>query len=88
MKPPKGPFNSMVCDQIVPFQPSSKGNTYTLLHLLTNYPIAIPIPYKTDEVVAHTCLQHVYATVGGSLNIITDSGKELKNDLFQKVASE
>ena len=65
---------------IEPFQPKSKGNTYILICmcLLMNYPIAIPISNKTSKTVAQAYLQYVYATFGGSLTLMTDSGKELE----------
>ena len=70
-----------------PFHPpSSKGNSHILLWMcfLTNYPIAIPIPDKHTETVIQEYLKHVYATFGGSQTMITDNGKEFKNDLFKR----
>ena len=51
------------------------------LYLLMNYTITIP-----NKTCVKAYLQHIYATVGGSLTIIMDSGKEFKNELFQKCA--
>ena len=67
-------IDSIVSDLIGPSHLSSKGNTYVLacICLLTSYPTAIPIPSKTNEMVAQDCLQHIYATFGGSLTLITD----------------
>ena len=43
---------------------------------------------KNSETVVQAYLPHVYATLVGSLTIITDNRKELRNELFEKVASE
>ena len=56
--------------------------------LLTNYPIAIPIPNKQVETIVHAYLQNKYTTIGSSLTMITDNGNEFKNDLFEKGADE
>ena len=45
-------------------------------------------PNKTAEKVIHAYLQHIHATFGGSLTQIMNNGKEFKNELFQKAASE
>ena len=51
-------------------------------------PYTIPIADKIAEQVIQAYLQYIYATFGGSLTLVKDNGKELKNELFQKVASE
>ena len=53
--------------------------------LLTNHPKAKPILSKTAETVVQVYLWQVYPTFGGSLTLITDNGKELKNELFRKI---
>ena len=91
MTPARRPFNSIACDLVGPFHPSSsKGNSYilTCICLLTNYPIAIHIPNKQAKTDIQAWPQNVYATFGGSLIMITDNGKEFKNDLFKKVTEE
>ena len=90
MKPHKRPFDSIVCNLIGCFHPPSRENTYALMHmcLLTRYSIVIPIPDKTSERLVQVYLQHLYATLSGSLTLIMDNSKELRNDLFQKGTSE
>ena len=56
--------------------------------LLTKYPIDIPIPDQAAETVVQVYCQHIYVTLGGSLTLTADNGKELENELFQKVASK
>ena len=56
--------------------------------ILTNYPITIPISDKTAESVVQAYLQHIYAIFGGPLTFINNNGKEIKNELFQEVASK
>ena len=56
--------------------------------LLMNYPIGTHIPDKISETVIQTHLLHIYAMFGGYLSLITDNGKELKNEFIQNVTSE
>ena len=56
--------------------------------LFTNYPITIPISDKTAETAVQAFLQHIYVIFDGSLTLLTDNGKEFKNDLLKKVAAE
>ena len=91
MTPGKRPLDSIACDLVGPFHPhSSKGNSYilTCMYLLTSYPIAIPIANKQAETIIQAYLQNIYTTFGRSLTMITDNGKEFKNDLFKKVAEK
>ena len=90
MEPLKRPFDSIVCELIGLIDPGSKRKTYVFMcmHLLINYPIVILIPDKTADTVIQASLQQVNDIFGGSFTLITHNGKELKNDLFQKVASE
>ena len=91
MTPGRGPFDSISYGLVWPFHPlSSKCNSYILLCmcLLTNYPIAIPIPNKQAETIVQTYLQNICTTFGRSLTMITDNGKEFKNDLFKKVTDK
>ena len=46
------------------------------------------MPDKTPERVVQAYLQNIHATSGDSLTLIASNGKEFKNDLFKKVASE
>ena len=88
MKCPKRLFDSIACDSISPFRPSSKGNTYVLtcMCLLMNYPIAVSILNNMAKLLSKP--EHVYATIGCSLTLITGNGKEPKNELFQKLGKE
>ena len=74
----KRPFSSITCAPMGLFHLWPKVNSYvqTCICLLTNFPIAIPMPDKLAETFFQAYLQHVYATVGGFLPI------------FQKVAEE
>ena len=87
----KRSFDSIACNLVGPFHPLIwKVNSYicTCKCLLINYPIAIPKPNKQAETIVQAYLQNIYTTFGGSLTMITDNGKEFKNDLFKKVADE
>ena len=91
MKPSKKPFrfhSMQPCWSLSPL--SSKGNSCILTYmcLLTIYPIAIPMHDKSSETVIQAYLKHVYATVRCSLMMITNNGKQFKNELFQRVAEE
>ena len=88
MNPDKRPFASIAYDLVSPIHPSSsKGDSYILTHmcLLMNYPIIIPVPNKSAESVIQAYMKEVYTTFGGLLTVITDNGKEFKNQVFQKV---
>ena len=56
--------------------------------LLTNVPIAVPIPNETAETVVQAYLQDVYTTFAVSLTLITNNEKEFKNDFFLKVGNK
>ena len=87
----KRPFDSIVSDLVGPLHlHSSKANSYilTCMCLLTNCPIAIPIPNKQMVKIIQAFLQNIYTTFGRSLTMIADNGKEFKNDLSKKVADE
>ena len=58
------------------------GNTG--MCLLTNISLAILIPNKSAERVIQAYLQHLYVSFGDSLTLITDDGRELKNELLLK----
>ena len=62
MAPARRPFDSISCDLVGLFHsPSSRGNSYKLvcMCLLTNYPIAIPIPDKHTESHASVPQTHI-----------------------------
>ena len=51
-------------------------------------PHCIPILNKEVDMIVQAYLQYIYTTFGRSLTMITENGKESKNDLFKKVADE
>ena len=77
-------------DLIGEFPQSQKGNCYalTVICMLTGYTFCIPIPDKSASQVVKAYIDNVYRKYGGSLKILSDNGKEFKNQLFLKVATE
>ena len=88
MKLPKRPFHTIALDLVGLFQLGSKGMNVLICMCLTNYPIAIPLYSKTAETVVQANVQCGYATFSESLTLITDNGKEFKNETLQKIASK
>ena len=83
MSPGRRPFDSISCDLVGPLHPPGlKGNSHisTCMCLLTNYPIAIPLQNTQAETIVQAYLQNIYTTFDRSLIMITDNGKEFKND--------
>ena len=73
MKLPHRQFDTIACNSIGPFTPSSfKGKSYilTCMCLLTNFPFAIPIPIKLAETIIKAYLQHIHAIFSNSLTLI------------------
>ena len=60
---------------ISPFLATTRGNQYalTVIYMLTNYMICIPIPDKSVDTVANVYLKEVYGRFRGSKKILSDN---------------
>ena len=56
--------------------------------MLTGYVFCVPLRTKTAEEVIQEYIDNVYAKFGGSLTMLSDSGTEFKNKIFEQVARE
>ena len=70
--------------------PTSRKHRYalTVICMLTVYVFCAPLKTKTVEQVIQAYIDHVYSKFGGSLKILSDSGTEFKNKIFEQVAKE
>ena len=76
-------FNSV--DLIGPFKmtASVNKNTVTMIWMLTHYVICIPLKDKSVDTEVIAYLREVYCQIGGSRNILSDNGSELKKLIFR-----
>ena len=83
------PMDFISIDLVGPFETTVKGNQYalTVIYMLTNYIICIPIPDKSTDKIVNVHLQEVYCKLRGSLKILSDTGSEFKNSIFSKRAT-
>ena len=90
MKPGKRPFDSILCNLFSCFHsPSSKGKSYVLMCVPSNYlpnsgPHTKEIHKNNHTSISKTCIHHF----GDSLTMMLDNGKEFRNELFQKLAGK
>ena len=85
------PMQLISIDLIGEFHPpTSKKHKYalTVICMLTGYVFCVPLRTKTAEEVIQAYIDHVYSRFGGSLKILSDNGTELKNKLFEQIATE
>ena len=85
---PWSTYQSM--DIISEFSPPSKeGYHYilTIICMLTGFVVYVPIKSKSADKVVTVYTNHMYI-FGPSHKILSDNGTELKNKLFEKVASK
>ena len=77
------PFEKVAIDLVGPCgaRPTLEGNTYilTMLDTFTRWAIAIPIPSKSAEVVAHAIMQGLITKHGCPAKIFSDLGTEFIN---------
>ena len=69
---------------------TSSDHEYALIVIcmLTGYIFCIPLKTKTAEEIVDKYLTHVAFTFGNSRKILSDSGTEFKNTLFEEVAKQ
>ena len=85
------PMEFISMDLIGEFYPPSKsGHKYalTVICMLTGYAFCIPLKSKQANEVLQAYIDNVYAKFSGSLKILSDSGTEFKNKLFEQIAKE
>ena len=75
-------------DLVGPLTETEKGNVYILTaeDVFTRYPVAVPIPDKTAETVAHAFEKAVVAEHGSFSQLLTDNAQELTGHIIQDVA--
>ena len=90
MYPGKRPPNSIACNLVGPFQPKGLMATHnTNMHMPSQQ-----LPYSNIHTLlicinSYASISKTYiCTFRGPLTMVTDNGKEFKNDLVQKVAKE
>ena len=85
------PMQFISMDLIGEFHPStSKGKRYalTMICILTGYVFCIPLKTKTAEEVLQAYIDNVYSKFSESIKILSDTGTEFKNKIFEQVAKE
>ena len=85
------PIEFMCIDLIGEFHPpSSKGNRYALtaVCMLTGFTFCIPIKNKSAEEVITAWRNHISFPFVVCRKLLTDNGREFKNDLFNTVAEQ
>ena len=75
-------------DLVGPFETFTKeiSTTLTMMCMLTNSVICVPIQDKSAGTVVSAYLKEVYFIFDGSGKILSDNGDEFKYSLFSKVA--
>ena len=56
--------------------------------MLTGYTFCIPIKSKSAEEIATAWRNHIAFSFGVCRKLLTDNGREFKNDLFSRVAEK
>ena len=79
---PSFPFEVVGMDLIGPFVESEKGNKYALVVIdhLSGWPEAIPIPSKSAADVQRAWQEDLVARHGCPSVVVTDQGREFKNN--------
>ena len=72
------------------YPPSQQGHKYalTVICMHTSYVFCIPLKSKTAQEVVQAYLHDIYSKFGGCEKILSDNGIEVKNKLFEEVASQ
>jgi hypothetical protein len=78
------PMDRLAIDLTGPHPPSHKRNIYilTVTDCMTRYLIAVPLRNKYARTVASALLRHVFCRLGLCREILSDQGKEFRNDLL------
>ena len=85
------PMQFISMDLIGEFHPpTAKENRYalTVICMLTGYIFCVPLKTKTAEEVIQAYIDNIYSKFGGSMKILSDSGTEFKNKIFEQVVKE
>ena len=72
------------------FPPSKSGHKYPLMVIcmLMGYIFCVPLKSKSAPEVVQVYIDHIYAKIGGSLQVLSNNGTEFKNRLFKQVTKE
>ena len=83
------PFHTVAIDLVGPIEETLKGNKYilTMLDLFTRWTIAVPIPSKDAEVVAHAIHSNLTTKHACPENIYSDRGTEFVNAGLQAMCT-
>ena len=76
-------------DLIGPFEMISRRNqhTLTIVCMLTKLHFGCTLVDKSADTVVNAYFKEIYCRFRGSLNILSDNGREFKYSLFSDVAS-
>ena len=84
------PWQVLHCDLIGPLRRTESGNRYILniCDSFSKFCLLFPLQQKTMKEVHNVFENQILKTWGPMLKIVTDSGKEFKNFLFQELCEE
>ena len=85
------PMDFICMDLIGEFHPPTSHRHHyalTVVCMLTEFTLCIPLKTNTAEEVAKAYLDHIYSLFGGSVKILMDNGTEFKNKLFKEVIAK
>ena len=82
------PFRGWVIDLIGNYPTTARGNKCTLaaIGLHTNYMVTIPMKENNAEAILVAWTEHILIKFWKPEFILSDNGKELKNQLFDEVS--
>ena len=84
---PEHPFDKITIDLVTEYETSSSGNKHilTIIHHLTGWSEAFPIPDKSADTIVYTFINQ-YLPIHMCLRyILSDNDTELKNQLMDQV---
>ena len=75
------PFHTVAIDLVGPASEATSGNKYilTMLDTFTRWVVAVPIPSKRTDVVAHAIYRHWICKYGCMSRVLSDQGREFVN---------
>ena len=84
---PQCPFNKITIDLVTEYKTSSSGNKHilTIIHHLTGWPEAFPIPDKSADTVVSTFINQYLPVHMCPRYILSGNGTEFKNHLMDQV---
>ena len=84
---PQRPFDCICLDCVGSLERSSRGFKWilTYIDLHSSFLLAIPMKSKSADDVIHSYIESILPRIGPSKYILTDNGKEFKNDTMREV---